>query len=108
MLVSGVLALGLPGSWALYAAVEQQEQTHASAEMDQRVEVVERAVTAEMQRYVETSAGLAAAIGAQSQLSASDFRAVTANINRFRLPGISGTSLVVPATTREIPQVQRT
>jgi diguanylate cyclase (GGDEF)-like protein len=60
-----------------------------------------------VRRYVETSADLAAAIGAQSDLSASDFVALTANLNRTRLPGISGTSLVVAGTRRQIPQLQR-
>lgn len=107
MLVLAVMTLGLLGSWTLYAMLEGQEQAHAASAMDRRVEVIESAVTAEMLRYVETSGDLAAGIGAQSELSAARFTALTANLDRYRLPGASGASLVVPATTREIPQVQR-
>ena len=107
LLVIGVMTFGLLGSWALYAAVERQEQAHATSAMDQRVQVIGTAVTAEVRRYVETSSDLAAAIGAQSKLSTTDFTAVTSNLDRYRLPGVSGTSLVVSATTAEIPQVQR-
>jgi diguanylate cyclase (GGDEF)-like protein len=106
-LVAGVMTLGLLGSWAMVAAVERQEQANAAAAMDQRVQAIENAVTAEALRYIETSSDLAVAIGAQRDLSAADFAALTANLNRWRMPGISGTSLAVPARTREVPQVQR-
>ena len=107
LLVTGVMTFGLLGSWALFMAVKSQEKAHASAAMDQRVEVIDSAVTAEVRRYVETSSDLAASIGAQSDLSASDFTAVNSTLNRYRLPGISGTSLVMSATTGEIPELQR-
>jgi diguanylate cyclase (GGDEF)-like protein len=106
VLVTGVLTFGLLGSWALFMAAKAQEEAHATSAMDQRVRVIESAVTAEVRRYVETSSDLAAALGAQSDLTASDFTAVSSNLNRYRLPGVSGTSLVVPATTREIPGLQ--
>lgn len=107
LLVAVVLAVGLLGSWALAAAVDEQEQALATIAMDQRVDVIESAVAAEVRRYTETSSDLAAAIGAQSDLSATDFSALTSNISRSRLPGISGVSLVIPATTKAIPQTQR-
>jgi diguanylate cyclase (GGDEF)-like protein len=107
LLVLGVMTLGLLSSWTLYAAVKSQEQAHAASAMDRRVEVIQSAVTAEMLRYVETGGNLAVAVGAQRDLSAANFTALTANLDRFRLPGISGASLVVPAKTSEIPQVQR-
>lgn len=106
-LVSSVMVVGSAGSWALVVAVDGQQQAHASAVMDQRAQVIGSAVTSEVRRYVETTTDLAAAIGAQSHLSASDFDALTANLNRARLPGISGVSLVVPATDSEIPRLQR-
>ena len=107
LLVTGVMTFGLLGTWALFMAVKSQEKAHASAAMDQRVEVIDSAVTAEVRRYVETSADLAASIGAQTDLSASDFTAVNSTLNRYRLPGISGTSLVMPARTGEIPRCRK-
>jgi diguanylate cyclase (GGDEF)-like protein len=107
LLVTSVMAVGLVGSGALVVAVNSQRQVHAQAVMDQRVQVIDSAVRAEVRRYVETTTDLAAAIGAQSDLSASDFAALTANLNRSRLPGVSGVSLVVPATDAETPRIQR-
>jgi len=107
LLVVGVIMFGLLGSWGLSAAVEDQEQANASAAMDQRVRVIESAVAAEVRRYVETSTDLAAAIGAQRELSAVEFTALSLNLSRGRLPGTSGTSLVVPAADRDVPALQR-
>lgn len=107
LLVTAVTAVGLTGSLALATAVESRERAHASEVMNQRVQAIDTAVTAEVGRYVETSADLAAAIGAQGDLTASDFTALTSRLNRVRLPGVSGTALVVPATDRQIARVQR-
>lgn len=108
LLVAVVMAAGLTGTWTLVDTVQERERTYAAAAMDRRVEVVESAVAAEVRRYTEIGTDLATAIGAQSDLSASDFTALTTNLNQRRLPGISGVSLVVPADDREIAQVQRT
>lgn len=107
LLVTSVMAVGIMGSWALVVAVNRQQQVQASAVMDQRVQAIDSAVAAEVRRYVEANTDLAAAIGAQSDLSASDFAALTANLNQSRLPGVSGVSFVVPATEYEIRQLQR-
>jgi diguanylate cyclase (GGDEF)-like protein len=107
VLVTAVMAVGLMGSWALVAAVKRQQQVQAQAVMDQRVQGTHSAVEAEVRRYVETTSDLAAAISAQSDLSASDFTALTSNLDRSRLPGIGGVSLVVPATDGQIPRLQR-
>ena len=106
-MVTAVMVVGVLASWALVVVVENDERVQASDVMDQRVQVVENAVVAEVRRYADTTADLATAIGAQNALSAADFHALTANLNRGRLPGISGTSLVVPATERQIPRTQR-
>lgn len=102
-----VLAAGLAGSWALVGVVNGQQHVHAHGELDHRAQVIESAVAAEVRRYVDTTADLATSIGAQSVLSASDFTALTSNLDRSRLPGISSVSFVVPATDAEIPRLQR-
>lgn len=107
LLVTLVMAVGLIGSGALVVAVEKQQADQASEVMDQRVQVIESAVTAEVRRYVETVTDLAAAVGAQSDLTASDFVALTATLDKTRLPGVSGVGLVVPGTDRQIPRIQR-
>jgi diguanylate cyclase (GGDEF)-like protein len=100
------MTVGLLGTWGLVVGVDRQQRAQASAVMDQRVQVIDNAVAAEVRRYVETTVDLAAAIGAQSDLSASDFTALTSNLDRLRLPGVSGVSLVVAATDEEIAEVQ--
>ena len=107
VLVASVLVVGLVSSGALVVELDRVERAHAADVMEQRVEVIDTSVRTEVARYVETTTDLAAAIGAQSDLSASDFAALTSNLNRRRLPGISGVSLVVPATDDEIPRLQR-
>jgi diguanylate cyclase (GGDEF)-like protein len=106
LLVSGVLIVGLTSTYGLVLAVESQQRDHVADVMEQRVHVVESAVTAEVQRYVETAASLAAAVGAQSDLSADDFVALTATLATARLPGVSGAAFVVPVTDRQMPRVQ--
>lgn len=107
LLVGTVIAVGLLCSYVLVLVAEADRDATASEVMDQRVQVVESEVTSEVLRYVDTVNDLAAAIGAQNSLSADDFIALTSNLNRERLPGLSGTTLVVPVTDRELPQTQR-
>ena len=107
LLVVAVMAGGLACSWALVLGADKVQRDHASLAMTQRADLVGTAVEAEVRRYVETTGDLTAAIGAQSHLSASDFAALTATLDRSRLPGISGVSLVVPATDGEVPTLQR-
>lgn len=107
LLVGGVVAVGLTCTAVLVTVVDQQRQAHLAQVMDERALVIENAVTSEVQRYVDTSTDLAASIGAQSDLSANDFTALTATLTRERFSGISGVSLVVPATDAQIAGVQR-
>ncbi len=107
LLVAGVLAIGLASTGALVLAVESQERAHLADVMDQRAHVVESAVNAEVQRYTEAATSLAAAVGAQSDLSADDFLALTRTLSTARLPGVSEVALVVPATDRQTPRLQR-
>ena len=106
LLVAFVLVLGLTCSWAVAAAVDRQQQARASVVMDQRVEVIANAVTAQVRRYVDTSTDLAAALGAQRHLSAASFAALTSTLQRKRLPGVSGIGLVVPSTARDVSRTQ--
>jgi hypothetical protein len=107
LLVATVMTVGLTGSWTLVTAVDRQERRHSAEAMDQRQQIIESAVDAEIRRYTETATDVASAIGAQSDLSAMDFVALTSNLSQERLPGITGVSLVVSATDSQIPQVQR-
>lgn len=107
VLVISVVAVGAVGSGAVFLAVDRQQQSHAADVMDQRVQTINSTVRAEMDRYIETTDDLAAAIGAQNHLSATDFTALTTNLSQKRLPGISGVALIVPATDGQTPRLQR-
>jgi signal transduction histidine kinase len=107
LLVVLVLVGGLAGSLVLVAAVQRQQRGHLSDVMDQRAQAVGEAVTGEVDRYTDTISDLAVAVGSQSELSAADFAALTSRLNRQRLPGVTGASLVVPASDQQIAGVQR-
>ncbi len=61
---------------------------------------------AEIRRYGNALADIAAAVGAQGRLNAVEFAAITAPIKRSMLPGATGISLVVAADLDQIAQVQ--
>jgi diguanylate cyclase (GGDEF)-like protein len=101
-----VLLGGAGGSLALIASVERIQQRFAGRLMDQNADSISLAVSDEASRYDETLTDLAAAMGAQSSLTADDFTTVTSGLNRDRLPGVSGVAFVVSAGGGEIPVVQ--
>jgi len=74
--------------------------------MDQYADAVSRVVTAEANRYRDTLSDLAAAVGAQSDLSKSDFLQITSKLSRQRLPGAAGVALVVAAGDRDVSTVR--
>jgi diguanylate cyclase (GGDEF)-like protein len=74
--------------------------------MDHNADLISQAVADEANHYSDTLSDLAAAVGAQSSLSAADFGALTAGLNNVRLPGASGAAFVVSAGDDQIPAVQ--
>jgi diguanylate cyclase (GGDEF)-like protein len=106
VLVAVICAVGLAGSWAATAAVERAEQRHAGQRMDQYADEVSRAVTGEASRYRDTLSDVAAAVGAQSNFTASDFIAITSRLNRQRLPGAAGIAFAVSADDHQVAGVQ--
>ncbi|WP_205650708.1 CHASE domain-containing protein, partial [Actinoplanes solisilvae] len=99
-------AVGLTGSWAASEAVERTQQRHAGQVMDQYADAVNRAVTSEADRYGDTLSDLAAAVGAQSDLSKADFLQISSKLSRQRLPGAAGVALVIPAGNTDISSTQ--
>ena len=101
MLAVGLVASQLAGSAA--GAERQRENTLA---LDRRAEVAASAVTAEVGRYQDTVAQLAASIGAQPDLTAGAFAAITAPLTSARLAGASGVGFVVAADSDQVASVQ--
>jgi signal transduction histidine kinase len=74
--------------------------------VETKAQIVQQAIDAELDRYRASLADVAAAVGAQTQLEASEFTAIAAPVTQRRLPGAVGVSLVVPAATGEVRRVQ--
>lgn len=102
----GVLAGGV-AAFSVGSALETSESRHAADVFEQRTQSVVDSVNAEAQRYVDTLTNLAVSIGAQSDLSAADYAAITSAIPEQRLRGATGVSFVVAAEDDEISSVER-
>ncbi|MEV4705231.1 ATP-binding protein [Actinoplanes sp. NPDC049316] len=102
-----VVVLGVAGTAMAAVALRRADEDRRERALSQQTMIISQVVQAEMRRYSTSLTDLAAAIGAQSQLEAAEFTAITAPVDRQRLPGVTGVVYVVPATTEQIPQVQR-
>ena len=74
--------------------------------MDRYAEDISRAVVDEADRYSDALSNLAAAVGAQSDVTAGDFAELTSRFGDQRLPGATSAVFAVPATDDQIPAVQ--
>ncbi|GGK81236.1 hypothetical protein GCM10012284_13970 [Mangrovihabitans endophyticus] len=100
------MLIGLTGTALAAGAFRMAGDARTAQAMNQRTELVVRAITAEIGRYRTVLADLAAAVGAQSDLTAAEFTAITRPVDRQRLPGATGVVYVVPATTDQVPRLQ--
>ncbi len=101
-----VIVLGVAGTTLAALALHHADQDRAERAAAQQTMLVQQTVSAEIARYSGSLTDLAAAAGAQQELEAAEFYAITAPVDRARLPGATGVSMVVPATTSDIPGVQ--
>jgi signal transduction histidine kinase/CHASE1-domain containing sensor protein len=104
---AAVLTLGLLGTGAAAREVSAAGQRAQGVGADRYADQASAAVEAEMRRYQDTVEAVAASLSAQNDLRAADFDAVTRPLADARLAGASGVAFVVPATTRDVPAVQR-
>ena len=105
-LVAVVVLVGLAGSVTVTTAVDRAQQRQAGQLMDQHADEVARAVTGEADRYRDTLSDMAAAIGAQSNLTAGDFTEITSRLNRERLPGATGIAFAASADDDQLAGVE--
>ncbi|GIE49159.1 hypothetical protein Ani05nite_26930 [Amorphoplanes nipponensis] len=101
-----MVVLGLIGTALAVVALRRTVDDRLDQALDQRAMMVAHTLTAELRRYSSSLLDLAAAVGAQAQLSAAEFHAITTAVDRRRLPGATGVALVVPATTDQVSRVQ--
>ena len=105
-LVVTVLVVGLVGAWVLAQGVTSVQQRYTAQLMDQYTEDVTSAVTSEVQRYTDTLTDLAAAVGAQPDVTAGSFATITSRITHHRLPGANEIMFVVGATNENAQDVE--
>ncbi|WP_433046986.1 diguanylate cyclase domain-containing protein [Dactylosporangium sp. CS-033363] len=106
VVVALVMAIG--GGLSVVAAVlvRQGESRYGGEMMDRYTADATGAVVDEVGAYQNTLADLATALGAQSDLSAADFAALTSGLNRQRLPAAAGVAFVAPAAGDGIAALQ--
>jgi signal transduction histidine kinase len=94
-----VLAGGVAVSAMAGMALHRAEESTAAHIMDRRVAAVQSLVAGEIRRYVDLAEGVAAAAGSQTDLTTTDFDAITAPLPHQRLSGVASVTLVVPVPT---------
>ncbi|MET7424228.1 sensor domain-containing diguanylate cyclase [Dactylosporangium sp. NPDC005555] len=105
-LVAAVFVAGLAIAAGGALTVSRVEQRHAARLMDRYTDDIGGAVTDQVENYRDLATDLAVSLGAQSDLTADDFAAITSGLTRDRLPGLSGLGFAVPAADAEVPVVQ--
>ncbi|MFI5931125.1 putative bifunctional diguanylate cyclase/phosphodiesterase [Actinoplanes sp. NPDC051494] len=106
-LVLLVLLSGAGGTALATIMVHRSESHNADRAMDDYTTLVCRAVLDEVQHYSDALADLAGGINAQNDMDRNAFTTITAGLSGVRLPGASYVAFMVPATTAEVPAVQR-
>ena len=107
-MVLTAMILGGVASTGASLAVHQGQDNLAVQAMNHNITDIGAVIEDEVSHYGDALSHLAAAIGAQPDLTAGAFERITASLNTTRLPGATGIGYVVPATDEEIPRVQAT
>lgn len=101
-----VVLISLTSTVAVVVALRRSDDRLVEQKADQQAEVVVRAIANQARRYHEHLAQLAVSLGAQAQLEAAEFAAITAPLAETVLPGVTGVGYVVPATASEVTGLQ--
>ncbi|HWS33288.1 MAG TPA: ATP-binding protein [Actinoplanes sp.] len=101
-----VFLISLTSTVSVVVALRRSDDRLVEQKADQQAQAVVRAIATQARRYNEHLAQLAASLGAQSQLEASEFTATTAPLAGAVLPGVTGVGYVVPAATSEVDRLQ--
>ncbi len=101
-----ICLLGLTGTALSALALRGAAEERRARALGQRAELLSQVVSTELRRYGTMLTDLAAAVGAQAQLEASEFTAITAAADRQRLPGATGIAFVVPVAAADTGEAQ--
>ncbi|MFI5840637.1 ATP-binding protein [Catenuloplanes sp. NPDC051500] len=105
-LAAGVAALGLLATVSLCGALDGLAERNQRQALDRRVDLVRAGVAAEAARYVDALTDLAAAIGAQTDLTADDYARISAAVTVQRLPAVTAVSVLVAADSADVPATE--
>ncbi|MFI5952873.1 diguanylate cyclase domain-containing protein [Cryptosporangium sp. NPDC051539] len=106
-LVAAVMLAGALVTFGAYDAVDRAENDYAGQVMDRYADGIAGAVSDRTGRYGETLQSLASSVGAQSELRGDDFTKITAGLETSWLTGSAGIGFAVPASTAQVPALQR-
>ncbi|WP_245908002.1 ATP-binding protein [Pseudosporangium ferrugineum] len=107
VLVAVVLAVGVAVTLLTVGALRAEQHAVGDRVMDQRTAVARAAVTGETGRYRDLLQAVAAGLGTNARLTAADFAAATAPLDRAGLVGATSVALVVPAAPDRIGETER-
>ncbi|WP_239159181.1 ATP-binding protein [Winogradskya humida] len=106
LLAANVLVVGMTATLLTVGALREDQRAAAARVMDQRTAVARTAVTTETGRYRDLMQAVAAGLGTNTRLTASDFAAGTAPLDRATLPGATSVAFVVPAVAGQVAATQ--
>ncbi|WP_245923980.1 ATP-binding protein [Paractinoplanes atraurantiacus] len=102
-----VALVGLVIFGLVYVGMRTAQDETAERVMDQRTAMAQAAVETETERFRALTEATAAGLGTDDDLTWADFDAATAPLSSADLIGAASLAFVVPATTAEIPSVQK-
>jgi PAS domain S-box-containing protein len=106
LLGATVFLVGLTATLLTVGALRADQRDSAARVMDQRTSVARAAVAGEAGRYRHLLQTVAAGLGANTHVTATDFAAATAPLNAAGLLGATGVAFVVPAGTDAVAETQ--
>ncbi|MFI5935527.1 ATP-binding protein [Actinoplanes sp. NPDC051494] len=107
LLAANVLVVGLTATLLTVGALKEDQRAAADRVMEQRTAVARAAVETEIGRYRDLMLAVAAGLGTNTRLTAGDFAAATAPLDRAALPGATSVAFVVAAGPDGFAATQR-
>ncbi|MEV6597444.1 ATP-binding protein [Actinoplanes sp. NPDC051346] len=102
-----VLVPGVAATLFAAGALRERQRVDADRVMDQRTAVARAALAGETGRYRDLIQVVAAGLGTDDRLTAADFAAATAPLDRAGLVGATSVAFVVAATPGQVAGTQR-
>ncbi|MET0495606.1 MAG: ATP-binding protein [Actinoplanes sp.] len=107
LLAANVLVVGLTATLLTVGGLRADQRESAARVMDQRTAVVWAAVTGETGRYRDLLRAVAAGIGTNARLTATDFAAASAPLQTAGLVGATSVAFVVATPAADVAVTQR-